>query len=98
MRKLPEKAVSLFEFNNTNVNNVVGQRRIMKKPKTVLNKVNKIIFDEELNKILKYRGKPIYNDIFEFDYDYQQIEDKVRNKFKEKDRLEIEIEQMKEEL
>ena len=98
MRELPEKAVSLFEFNNTNVNNVVGQRRLMKKPKTVLNKVNKIIFDEELNKILKYRGKPIYNDIFEFDYDYQQIEDKVRNKFKEKDRLEIEIEQMKEEL
>ena len=94
LRKIPEKAVSLFE---NNMKGLDGQRRAMKKPKTVFTKTNKIIFDDELNKILKYRGRVIYKDIFEFDYDYQQIEDRVRNKFKEKEKLDIEIEDLKEE-
>ena len=96
MRTIPEKAILLFD-KNISMKASDGHRKI-KKPKTVYNKtVNKLIFDEEINKILKYRGTPIYNDIFEFDYDYQQIEDRVRNKFKEKDKLDIEIAELKEE-
>ena len=94
MRTIPPKAVSLFE---SNMNSLDGHRRGIKKPKTVFTKTNKIFFDEEINKIMKYRGRVIYKDIFEFDYDYQQIEDRVRNKFKEKEKLDIEIADLKEE-
>ena len=94
MRKIPEKAKLLFE---NNVNFLDGQRRLIKKQKTVVNQYDKIIFDEDLNKILKYRGKTIYKDIFEFEYDFKQIEDRVNNAFKKCDKLENEIEELKEE-
>ena len=96
MRTIPEKAILLFD-KNISMKASDGHRKV-KKPKTVYNKtINKLIFDEEINKIIKYRGRVIYNDIFEFDYDYQQIEDRVRNKFKEKDKLDIEIAELKDE-
>ena len=94
MRKIPQKAFFLFQ---NNMNNTEGQRRAMKKPKTVFTKTNKIFFDDEVNKILKFKGRVIYKDIFEFDYDFKQIEDRVRNKFKYKDKLDIEIVDLKEE-
>ena len=94
MRTIPEKARIIFD---NNINNEDKIRRLIQRQKTNLNDNNQIIYEEEINKILKYRGKPIYNDIFEFDYDYHQIEDRVHNTFKQKDKLEIEIEQLKEE-
>ena len=91
MRKVPEKAFLFFDKDS---HFIKGQKRIMKKPKTVLTKSTKI---EDINRIMKYKGKIIYNDIFEFEYDYKQIEDVICNKFKQSQKLKLEIEELKEE-
>ena len=47
--------------------------------KSFVNKFKEnIIVNEDLKKIMKYKGKLIYNDIFEFDYDFNQLKEKVR--------------------
>ena len=90
MRKMPDRAYLVFD----SVDNVSsGTKKILKKPRTFINKTQ----FEGIDKILKYKGKIIYNDISEFEYDYKQIEDIICNKFKQKQSLEVEIEQLKNE-
>ena len=84
MRKIPEKAFLYFDKDSD----------FIKEQTSILTKSNKI---EDINRIMKYKGKIIYNDIFEFEYDYKQIEDVICNKFKQSQKLKIDIEELKEE-
>ena len=92
MTKISDNSILVLDYNLLD-----GQRRLMQRQKTNLNEFSQIVYNEDINKILKYKGKPIYNDVSEFDYDYHQIEDRVHNKFKQNEKIKLEIEQLKEE-
>ena len=91
MKNIPEKALVLFEHN---INILDEKRRKNKRPKTIKNITNEA-FDDEIKKVMKYKGKIIYNDISEFDYDYKQLENKVYSLFQQNEKLQNEIEQLK---
>ncbi len=90
MRKIPERAYLIFENRKKETTRT---QRLTRRPKTIVN-VSK---NEDIEKLIKYKGKAIYNDISEFEYDFKQIEDIICNKFKQKGNLELEIEQLKQE-
>ena len=91
IRKIPEMAYKYFGTCDKNLaaENAEKQKMLNKRKSSIARKssvrksfVNKfkenIIVNEDLKKIMKYKGKLIYNDIFEFDYDFNQLKEKVR--------------------
>ena len=91
IRKIPEMAYKYFGTCDKNLaaENAEKQKMLNKRKSSIARKssvrksfVNKfkenIIINEDLKKIMKYKGKLIYNDIFEFDYDFNQLKEKVR--------------------
>jgi hypothetical protein len=47
---------------------------------------------------MQYKGKLIYNDVFEFGYDYNQMEEKMRKKIKYNENLKNDIKELKKKL
>ena len=78
---LPDKAIQIFGDCSNNGKN---------------NALN-IYKNEDLNKILKYKGKIIYKDYYEFEYDYFQMDERIKKKMIYKDRLQKEIYKLKSE-
>ena len=111
IRELPEGAIKLFGTSDENLNK---ENKINKKIKKELSKrltlkkriisanhfqenIN-IINNEDLKKIMQYKGKLIYNDVFEFGYDYNQMEEKMRKKIKYNENLKNDIKELKKKL
>ena len=89
--KIPEKAIEIFD----NYKNEFEENKIkMRSPNTYLTRINE---NKNINDILKYKGKIIYNNLFELDCDFKQIEESICNKIQERDWLKKEIEILKEE-
>lgn len=105
IRELPEGAIKLFGTSDENLNK---ENKIKKSPKKELSKRltlkkriisanqlrENLMNNEDLKKIMQYKGKLIYNDVFEFDYDYSQLEEKMRKKIKHSENLKNDIKEM----
>ena len=93
IKTLPEN-VSLFfgassnNINNININDVnindheklkgINKRPSLKR-KITFNKIMETCMNtEDMKKIMQYKGKNIYNDVSEMEYDYNKMEEKVR--------------------
>ena len=104
IRILPENAFQLFDnfdnkkkVNNNNKNNqkIINRKSILKK-KISSNKFKEnITINEDMKKVLKYKEKNIYDDIYEFDYDFNQMEEKIRKKIKHYENIKKDIKEFK---
>ena len=82
LKTLPDNAKELFgNYNNKIINN-----------NNILNLNGD---NNDINKILKYKNKIIYKDSFEFDYDYNEMEYKIRKRIEYKDKLKNDIIELK---
>lgn len=109
IRKLPEMAYKLFGTSD-NPKNLKHKTYIQNNPKEFIKKITfkkqissikfqeKIKNSEELKKILKYKGKIIYNDLYEFEYDYNQLELKIRNKIEYNENIKQDVQELKTQL
>lgn len=109
IRKLPEMAYKLFGTSD-NPKNLKHKTYIQNNPKEFIKKITfkkqissikfqeKIKNSEELKKILKYKGKIIYNDLYEFEYDYNQLELKIRNKIEYNENIKQDVQKLKTQL
>jgi hypothetical protein len=99
IREIPQMAYKLFRNtdNNMNMKNNESNKRLSLKKRIESNitKENESNKEEDLIKILKYKGKKIYNDIYEFDYDYNQIEEKIRKNILYNENIKKEINELK---
>lgn len=111
IRELPEGAIKLFGTSdenlnkenkiNKNIKKELSKRLTLKKRIISANHFQEninIINNEDLKKIMQYKGKLIYNDVFEFDYDYNQMEEKMRKKIKYSENLKNDIKELKKKL
>ena len=111
IRELPEGAIKLFGTSdenlnkenkiNKNIKKELSKRLTLKKRIISANHFQEninIINNEDLKKIMQYKGKLIYNDVFEFGYDYNQMEEKMRKKIKYSENLKNEIKELKKKL
>ena len=86
--KIPEMAYKYFGTSDKNLEAekaekqkilLLNRRRSSVKKQALLNKFNEnIVFNEDMQKIMKYKGKIIYNDISEFEYDFNHLQEKIR--------------------
>lgn len=109
IRKLPEMAYKLFGTSD-DPKNLKHKTYIQNNPKEFIKKITfkkqissikfqeKIKNSEELKKILKYKGKIIYNDLYEFEYDYNQLELKIRNKIEYNENIKQDVQELKTQL
>ena len=108
IRELPEGAFKLFGTSdenlnkenkiNKNIKKELSKRLTLKKRIISANHFQEninIINNEDLKKIMQYKGKLIYNDVFEFGYDYNQMEEKMRKKIKYNENLKNDIKELK---
>ena len=111
IRELPEGAIKLFGTSdenlnkenkiNKNIKKELSKRLTLKKRIISANHFQEninIINNEDLKKIMQYKGKLIYNDVFEFGYDYNQMEEKMRKKIKYSENLKNDIKELKKKL
>ena len=111
IRELPEGAIKLFGTSdenlnkenkiNKNIKKEMSKRLTLKKRIISANHFQEninIINNEDLKKIMQYKGKLIYNDVFEFGYDYNQMEEKMRKKIKYSENLKNDIKELKKKL
>ena len=111
IRELPEGAIKLFGTSdenlnkenkiNKNIKKELSKRLTLKKRIKSANHFQEninIINNEDLKKIMQYKGKLIYNDVFEFGYDYNQMEEKMRKKIKYSENLKNDIKELKKKL
>ena len=111
IRELPEGAFKLFGTSdenlnkenkiNKNIKKELSKRLTLKKRIISANHFQEninIINNEDLKKIMQYKGKLIYNDVFEFGYDYNQMEEKMRKKIKYNENLKNDIKELKKKL
>ena len=111
IRELPEGAIKLFGTSdenlnkenkiNKNIKKELSKRLTLKKRIISANHFQEninIINNGDLKKIMQYKGKLIYNDVFEFGYDYNQMEEKMRKKIKYSENLKNDIKELKKKL
>ena len=111
IRELPEGAIKLFGTSdenlnkenkiNKNIKKELSKRLTLKKRIISANHFQEninIINNEDLKKIMQYKGKLIYNDVYEFGYDYNQMEEKMRKKIKYSENLKNDIKELKKKL
>ena len=113
IKTLPENASLFFgassnNINNININNLninnngklkgINKRLSLKK-KVTFNKIMETYMNsEDMKKIMQYKGKNIYNDVSEMEYDYNQMEEKVRKKIEIFENLKNEIKTLSKQL
>ena len=109
IRELPEGAIKLFGTSdenlnkenkiNKNIKKELSKRLTLKKRIISANHFQENITNNgDLKKIMQYKGKLIYNDVFEFGYDYNQMEEKMRKKIKYSENLKNDIKELKKKL
>ena len=105
IRELPEMAIKLFGTSDDNLNkenknskderNEIGKTINLNKQISTDKFKENITNNEDMKKIMQYKGKIIYHDFSEFKYYYDQIEKKIRKKIKVSETLKGEIKDLK---